>query len=363
VNNKIECRTQDQADKAIADGDIPILVEGNFSLTITGTASPLIIVMAKAVLELIAWESSQPRVEARESSQPRVVAWGSSQPRVVARESSQPRVEAWGSSQPRVEAWESSQPRVEARGSSQPRVEAWESSQPRVEARESSQPRVVARESSQPRVEARESSQPRVVAWESSQPRVVAWGSSQPRVEAWGSSQPRVEARGYVQLSIFGAVIAKAASTVSVLIHGTRSKVAGGKKTRVNLKTGANWCSYYGVPVKAGVAVLYKAVRDDFKTGKFGFLYQPGTKPISPDWDGPARECGGGLHFSPSPRAALEFDSEATRFVACPVKVSEIVIHPNGSYPQKCKAPRVYQPCYEVNEDGDRIPDKIKETP
>ncbi|MFO0919462.1 MAG: hypothetical protein U0872_14275 [Planctomycetaceae bacterium] len=50
-----------------------------------------------------------------------------SQPRVVARGiESAPR--GWGSSQPSV-AWESSQPRVEAWGSSQPSVEAWESSQ------------------------------------------------------------------------------------------------------------------------------------------------------------------------------------------------------------------------------------------
>ena len=224
-----------------------------------------------------------------------------------------------------------------------------------LEARGSSQPRVVARGSSQPRVVAWDSSQPRVEAWDSSQPRVEAWGSSQPRVEAWGSSQPRVEARGYAQLSIFGRVVARCAATVSVLIEGTRAKVSGGHKVRAKKSTAAEWCAYYGVAVKRGVAVLFKAVSDDFRTAQRHFEYRPGTAPSAPDWDGGKEECGGGLHFSPRPEMAREFDALATRFIACPVRLKDIVVHPEGQYPQKIKARGLCAPCWEVDIDGEIV--------
>jgi len=349
-------KAQAELDAAIAkngDAEIELRGDAQFSLTIGGTTAPYFRLTGTVSFEL----------EARESSQPRVEAWGSSQPRVVARESSQPRVEAWGSSQPRVVARESSQPRVVAWESSQPRVEAWESSQPRVVAWESSQPRVVAWGSSQPRVEAWESSQPRVVAWESSQPRVVArgssqprveaWGSSQPRVEAWGSSQPRVVAWGFTLLSIFGRVLAKCAAQVCVTIEGP-AVVEGGHQVRVSRATAQQWCDYYGVSVLDGIALLYKAVNSDFRS-PHGANYTPGTIPVAPDWDGGTAECGGGLHFSPSPAMAREFHPDAVRYLACPVALADIAIHPNASMPQKIKARGCAAPTYEVNEDGEPV--------
>jgi hypothetical protein len=74
----------------------------------------------------------------------------------------------------------------------------------------------------------------------------------------------------------------------------------------------------------------------------------------APDWDGGKEECGGGLHFSPRPSAALAFDNLATRFIACPVLLKEIKVHSNATYPEKVKAPRVYKPCYEVDIDGNK---------
>ena len=232
----------------------------------------------------------------------------------VARYAQAPWFVAWESSAPRVVAWESSAPRVVARGSSAPRVVAWESSAPRVEARESSAPRV------------------------------VAWGSSAPRVVAWGSSQ----------LGVIGPVAGTAGPDVAVSIDGDLATIDGGHQVRVKRSTPSEWCAYYGVPVKDGVAVLFKGVDHGFRSGR-GFLYVPGTKPEAPDWDGAVRECGGGLHFSPHPSMTLEFFSEATRFVACPVALADIVVHPNGESPQKVKARRVCAPCWEVDEDGERV--------
>ncbi len=291
-------------------------------------------------------------VRTAESSQPHVVARESSQPHVVARESSQPHVEAWGSSQPHVEAWESSQPHVVARESSQPHVVAWESSQPHVVAWGSSQPHVVARESSQPHVVARGSSQPHVEAWGSSQPHVVARESSQPHVVAWGFCQVAAETYERAALAV------KAGPKVAVLATGAGVSVDGGGYVvrRERPATGAEWCEYYGIPVnKDGIVILYKAVDDDWRgSHKTAITYKPGDLPVAPDWD-PVPECGGGLHFSPHPVMALRFCSTAVHYIACPVAVAEIVAHPNGQYPEKCKAPRVAAPVYEVTIDGDRI--------
>ena len=145
---------------------------------------------------------------------------------------------------------------------------------------------------------------------------VEAWESSQPRVEAWGSSQPRVVASGYVQLSLLGIVVAKVTAKVAVLILG-KAQVEGGHQTRIEINTPQDWCDYYGITVEDGVAVLYKALDGEMRSPK-GFLYQPGSTPAADDWDGDARECGGGLHFSPTPTMAMEFHADAKRFAACP---------------------------------------------
>jgi len=219
-------------------------------------------------------------------------------------------VEAWESSH--VEAWESSH--VEAWESSH--VEAWESSH--VEARDSSH--VVARGSSH--VVARDSSH--VEAWESSH--VEARDSS--HVEAWGSN-------------------------VAVHVWGSPASVTGGVQIAApNLRTAEDWCAYHGVPVKDGISVLYKAVRDDYRSAH-ALAYIPGTAPEAPDWDGGKLECGGGLHFAPHPLVALEFDGGATRFLACPVAISDCrPPHPDDLHPSKIKARRCCGPVVEVDRYG-----------
>jgi hypothetical protein len=110
MSDVIEVSTQDELDGALAkDPNASVhLVAGRFSLSIRSGA-PFLSVSAGAELS----------IEARDSSQPRIVARDSSQPRIEARDSSQPRIEARDSSQPRIEARDSSQPRIEARGYAQ----------------------------------------------------------------------------------------------------------------------------------------------------------------------------------------------------------------------------------------------------
>ena len=215
-------------------------------------------------------------------------------------------VVAWGSSH--VEAWESSH------------VEAWESSH------------VVARGSSH------------VVAWGSSH--VEAWGSS--HVEAWGSSH--VEADGAASLRVFDRVSGKAGRQVVIQQHSKLTKIDGGIQIDVELPaTAADWCAWHGVKVVDGVAMVYKCVNDDFRS-KRGGDYTPGTIPAAPDWDGGAKECGGGYHFSPSAAATRQFAS-GPKFLACPVALTDMRAPKldDDSYANKIKAAKCCGPVVEVD--------------
>ncbi len=184
---------------------------------------------------------------------------------------------------------------------------------------------------------------------------LIADGASQPHVEAWGSSQPHVVAKGYTQLSVFGAVVGTASSNVAVLIRGDRAKIDGGHQITFRIDTPEEWCEYYGVDVTDGVALLYKGLDANFKAERNAFDYTPGTIPVAPDWDGGTNECGGGLHFSPSPAMTREFAQNAVKYVACPVALKDIAVHPDGDYPQKVKARGCCAPVYEVDIHGRRI--------
>jgi hypothetical protein len=199
-----------------------------------------------------------------------------------------------------------------------------------------------------------------VVAWGSSH--VVAWGSSHvearesSHVVAWGSSH--VEAWGSSHVEAWGSSHVVATPQVAIHQHSTDSKIRGGVVIVVKMpKTPVEWCEFYGAKIENDHAILFKGVDDNFLSPRGG-NYTPGTMPQAPDKDAPeyrGQECGGGLHFSPHPLMTLEYNSEAKRFVACPVKLKDIFVHPKAQMPNKVKAPRVSLPCYEVDRYGKRI--------
>jgi hypothetical protein len=314
--------TQVELNAAIADRKTHIEINASavLELRVPDSFVPAIRSVTHRLVKLLAG-----RVVARGSS--RVVALGSS--RVEARESSS--VEAWGSS--RVVARESSSvvalesSRVVARGSS--RVVALGSSS------------VVALESS--RVEARESSS------------VEAWGSSS--VEARESSS--VVARGAVALRVIGPSVTATAATMCAVHIEQSGRCAGGTQIVVPaISHIEQWCEFYGVDIVDGVVVLFKGVDDEFRSPRGG-IYIPGTTPAACDWDGGEKECGGGFHFSPVALMTLEFASNATRFVACPIRVSDIRHpKPGDSHPSKVKARGCCAPCYEVDRFGQEIATK-----
>ena len=330
----IECRTQAALDKALAavkPGDI-IACVGKDEFVVSGSAtveawdSATVRASGSATVEAwgsaTVWASGSATVRAWDSATVRawdsatVEAWGSA----TVRASDSATVEAWDSAT--VEAWDSAT--VEASGSAT--VEAWDSATVRA------------------------SGSATVRAWGSAT--VDSWGSA--TVEAWDSATVRASESATVRASKYVAV------TVDRRRPYCEPTITGGVLIEIQPpKTARDWCEIYGVPIgDDGLVTLFKGVGDDFGTDfsrKAGIFYIPGTSPSAPDWDGLKRECGGGLHFSPHPWMAHEFSPEAKRYVACPVRLDEIVVHPDAQYPAKVKAPRVAGPIWECTADGEPV--------
>jgi hypothetical protein len=177
---------------------------------------------------------------------------------------------------------------------------------------------------------------------------VSASGSA--TVSAYDSAT--VRAYGSATVSAYDSATVRAGAFTAVHKLGQAVTVTGPGHviTPPNLE-GADaqtWLSYHGIePNEDGIVTLYKAVSDGYTTDR-KFDYSPGSTPEAPDWEDD-HECGGGLHFSPTPVHAMAFYYAATKFMACPVRLDEISVIDQ----QKIKARRVVEPgCREVDIDG-----------
>jgi hypothetical protein len=135
------------------------------------------------------------------------------------------------------------------------------------------------------------------------------------------------------------AQLIKASPHVSVFVHSVDATHSGGHiidLTGLDLTDAHTWCEHYGVIIVDNAAVLYKAVREDWYS-RHGISYQPGTIAHCDDFiaDG---LCGRGLHVSPNPYQAAQYDSEVCRYVEVHVDLKEL----NPIDHDKCKAPSVH---------------------
>jgi hypothetical protein len=140
----------------------------------------------------------------------------------------------------------------------------------------------------------------------------------------------------------------RASSHVAIHLHSSTVIPEGGvviDHTKVDLTDLKTWCEYQGIEVDGKTAYLYKAVDDNWTTEK-GFDYSPGSTPVAPDFNR-RNECGGGLHFGPTPAHALAYNPRATRFVRVGVALSDLV--PITGSTAKAKAKKVTDPCVEVD--------------
>ena len=299
----IECRTQPELDAALAKTEngakelVVCLGDGYF--TVTGSAT------------VEAWDSATVRAggsaTVRAGGSATVRAWDST----TVRAGGSATVEAWGSAT--VEAGDSAT------------VEAWDSATVRA------------------------GGSATVRAWDSATVRaggsatVGAGGSA--TVRAWDASQ--VQAFHHSRIT--------ASDHVAVTRRSKDAKVTGGVVIEIPpINTPEAWCDFHGAEVEDGVAVLYKAVGDDY-VSSHAFAYVPGTTPEAPDWDGGKEECGGGLHACAHPWEARQFNSFATRYIACPVRLEDIAVHENAAMPNKVKFRTCCEPCWEVDVDGEKV--------
>ncbi len=171
---------------------------------------------------------------------------------------------------------------------------------------------------------------------------------------------------GSAQVTAYGSAQVRATAWVVTTVHGKRAKAIGGHVVALpEIKTVADWIEFYGVETEGvdgeRVAYVFKAVNDEWKSGH-DTAYKPGSTPEASDWDGGKDRCGGGLHFSPRPFMALSYNPDATKFVRCPVLVSELAVITDGA--DKVKGKRVVAPgCQEVDIDGNLLCDNDRSEP
>ena len=98
----------------------------------------------------------------------------------------------------------------------------------------------------------------------------------------------------------------------------------------------------YDVQQADGKLILYKSVRDDYTDFYSGTVkYEPGTVVECRDWDpSPDRECGSGLHLSPSIEHCKRF--RAGKYMRCEVAIADILVHKRPQYPYKVRCKRVF---------------------
>ena len=265
-------------------------------------------VVARENSSVVAWENSS--VEARGNSS------------VVARENSS--VDAWGNSS--VEARENSS--VEARGNSSVEarenssVDAWENSS--VEARGNSS--VVARGNSS--VEARGNSS--VVARGNSS--VVARGNSS--VVAWENCVVRAFSEIKIKLKQFAVAIGIGCK----LIPNEQDATATCMNVPVATHDKQSFMDIYSKNIQHcdnGRMMLYKSVKDDMTDFWSGTIKYEGTVEC-PDWDANhERQCGGGLHLSPTKSLAQSYNCGKT--LKCLVHPDDFVVYPHDITKVRCR--------------------------
>jgi hypothetical protein len=175
---------------------------------------------------------------------------------------------------------------------------------------------------------------------------VRAFGSAS--VNASGSAS--VSASGSASVSAFGSASVRATPHVAVHLHSSRAHIQGG--VLINNKTADTWLEHHGITVEDGRAIVYKAVDDALNSGH-AFAYPIGETVTDPHWRDD-NECGGGLHFCPSPTQAQAYFEEATRFLACSVAVDDLRVIDDPYATPKLKA-RSAVVLFEVDGHGERL--------
>jgi hypothetical protein len=145
----------------------------------------------------------------------------------------------------------------------------------------------------------------------------------------WGNSTINIFSNTDIQKAMLPAVL--------IFRNGFRQKISG-NATKVYQKKESYTKQNFVDLFKKGKLILYKSVNPetecDFFTGKI--KYETGKTVGCPDWDSNAnRQCGGGLHLSPTPAMALSYNQGKIK--VCEVKIKNFVVYSKDITKVRCK--------------------------
>jgi hypothetical protein len=104
------------------------------------------------------------------------------------------------------------------------------------------------------------------------------------------------------------------------------------------------FCDIYKANMVGKAAItLYKVTKDNFTDHHSGKIkYAPGATVDCPDWDSNKnRQCGGGLHLSPTVDTALRYHQG--KVMKCEVKIKDIVVYGPDITKVRCRRVRVIE--------------------
>jgi len=303
--------------------------------------------------------TSHAKISINGSSHADISIHGTSHATIKAYESSHAEIRAHGTSHATIKARDSSRATIKAHNTSQAGISTHGTSRVDIRAHESSQAEIRANGSSQAALTTCDSSRADIWAYDTSRAGISTHGTSRVDIRTHDTSQADIRACYWSTVFVSGpgacSVRAGCSALVRLATDAVNVSVASGSVQRMeHPATASEWCDMFAATVVDGVATLYKAVDDEYRS-VHGFAYRPGTVPVAPDWDEGKAECGGGLHFCATPRLAKAFHAAATRYVACPVKLTDMAVVKAPQYPSKVKAKGCCSPTWEVDIDGNPL--------
>jgi hypothetical protein len=171
----------------------------------------------------------------------------------------------------------------------------------------------------------------------------------------WAFDWSKVTARMSAHVVVYDMARVKAGALVAVYVASNDAEVRGGVQILcepAKAMAPDKWCAFNLIEVDSdGMAHLYK-VTDDNGVSEHGGVYVVGQTIDDTDNWVDDRECGHGLHASPTPEMARTYCKrlKGVRFFEVTCHVSEL--RPLDT--DKCKAPRLHV-LREVNEYGEPL--------
>jgi hypothetical protein len=176
-----------------------------------------------------------------------------------------------------------------------------------------------------------------VKAWDNST--VKAWDNS--TVEAYDNSMVKAYDNSTVKAYGYSTVVGHHASVIICMLHDNPDAItvhddAREIITKQWLHTVESFIDCYMQNVQNdGRILLYKSVKEDLTDFFSGRIKYEGIVRC-PDWDpNPNRECGGGLHLSPTPELAL-WHNEG-KILQCLVRPDDFVVYPTNIKKVRCR--------------------------